>query len=79
MGENQIQSHTTYISEEIKSQLLTISFTGHRWEGNLDFITMFSAVNTGLCNPRILAAVTEQMNKSKCFLSHLPFHISDHN
>jgi hypothetical protein len=22
-----------YISEEIKSQLLTISFTGHRWEG----------------------------------------------
>jgi acetylornithine/succinyldiaminopimelate/putrescine aminotransferase len=25
---------------------------------------MFSAVNTGHCNPKILAAVTEQMNKS---------------
>ncbi|RDL32479.1 uncharacterized protein BP5553_08935 [Venustampulla echinocandica] len=29
----------------------------------IDFIAMFSAVNTGHCNPKILAAVTEQMNK----------------
>jgi 4-aminobutyrate aminotransferase-like enzyme len=33
----------------------------------IDFIVMLSAVNTGRCNPKILAAVTEQMNKSKCF------------
>lgn len=31
----------------------------------LDFIAMFSAVNTGQCNPKIMQAVTESMQQSK--------------
>jgi len=39
----------------------------------LDFTAMFSAVNAGHCNPRIMEAVIEQMKKGSVFLYDLLF------
>ena len=37
----------------------------------LDFIAMFSAVNTGQCNPKIMQAVTDSLQQSTQVLRHL--------
>lgn len=57
------------ISTDPSAYLPSLTFARQDVDGKeyLDFIAMFSAVNTGQCNPKIMQAVTESMQQSKQF------------
>lgn len=66
-----------WVKSKARCQAVALDETDH-WRQDvdgkeyLDFIAMFSAVNTGQCNPRITKAVIESMEQSTETLSLQP-------